>query len=119
MPELMDWAMTASLVGVLAPLVGIPLAIIGLYLRAIRDHQTSKHAELLHRIERVEQSIGEFRKTVSGIERDYATKEEWLRESMSARNQLARMTEMVSKLQAGMEHTESLTTTLLSVVRAE
>ena len=115
----MDWAIMASLVGVLAPLVGIPLAIIGLYLRAIRDHQTSKHAELLHRIERVEQSIGEFRKTVSGIERDYATKEEWLRESMSARNQLARLTEMVSKLQAGMEHTESLTTTLLSVVRAE
>ncbi len=113
----MDLGLMGPLVAVFAPLVGVPLAMITLYLRTIRDHQSERHAELVQRGERVEQALAELRRAVDGFERDYATKEEWLREAMSARQQLARLTEMVSRLQAGVEQTEALTATFLRAVR--
>ena len=48
------WITITAIVGVLAPLVGAPLGVITLYLRAIRDQQTTKHYEMLQRIECLE-----------------------------------------------------------------
>ena len=42
------------------------------------------------------------------MERDYTTKEEWLRESMLARQQLERLTEMVARMQARLEDGDGL-----------
>lgn len=89
--------------GIFSPLVGVPLTAITLYLRAIREHQTTGAAELVHRIERIEQSIRELSRSITEVERDYTTKEEWLRESMHARQQLERLTEMLVKVQAELE----------------
>jgi chromosome segregation ATPase len=99
----MDWGSTAVLVGVLSPLVGAPLTAITLYLRAIREHQTTAAAEVMHRIENLERSIRDLSRAIAEIERDYTTREEWLRESMHARQQLERLAEAMAKVQAELE----------------
>lgn len=104
----MDWGSMAVLVGVLSPLVGVPLTAITLYLRAIREHQTAGAAEVMHRIENVERSIRDLSRSMTDIERDYATKEEWLRESMHARQQLERLTEVMVKVQTELEDSRGL-----------
>ena len=111
------WVIMASVVAVLAPLVGVPLGIITLYLRSIRDQQTTKHYEMLQRIECLETSIRGLSQIVNTFERDYTTKEEWLRESMHARRQLERLTEMVGKLQVSVEHTGDLAAEFLKAVQ--
>jgi archaellum component FlaC len=106
----------ATIVGVLAPLVGLPLGMITLYLRTIRDQQTTKHYEMLQRIECLENSIRGLSHLVNTFERDYTTKEEWLRESMHARRQLEHLTEMVGKLQVSVEHSGDLAAEFLKAV---
>ena len=95
-----DTATLSVLVAILAPLVGAPLAAITFYLRAIRDHQATRYADTLRRIDGVEASIRILTWTVNDFERDYATKEEWLRESLHARRQLERLTEITARLNA-------------------
>jgi hypothetical protein len=104
----MGWEQTAVIVGVLSPLVGVPLGVIGLYLKAIRDHQTTAMAELTHRIEAMETSMRDLLRRSADFEREYATKEEWVRESMLARQQLERLTEMIARIQAELETGQSL-----------
>ena len=113
------WITITAIVGVLTPLVGAPLGVITLYLRAIRDQQTTKHYEMLQRIECLESAIRGLTQTVNTFERDYTTKEEWLRESMHARRQLERLTEMVGKLQVGVEHTSDLAARFLQAVEPQ
>jgi len=100
----MAWQQVGVLVGVLSPLVGIPLMVITVYLRAIRDHQTSTMAELTHRIEAMERSIHDLLRCTADFEREYATKEEWVRESMLARQRLERLTEMVTRIQSDLDN---------------
>ena len=110
------WLVVASVVAVVAPLVGVPLGVITLYLRNIRDQQSSKHSEMLQRIQMLEESIQGMTRMVNAFERDYTTKEEWLRESMHARRQLERLTEMVGKLQVSVEHTGDLAAAVVKAV---
>ncbi len=79
---------TATLLGVLTPLVAVPLTVITFYLRSLREHQISWHAEFIRRVEAVEASTAELRKLLREFERDFTTKEEWLRECMQARRTL-------------------------------
>ncbi len=95
----MTWKEVALLVSVLSPLVGIPLTMITLYLRAIREHQTVITAELTHRVETMETSIRDLSRATAEFEREYATKEEWVRESMLARQRLERLTELVTRIE--------------------
>ncbi len=104
----MGWEQLAALVGVLSPLVGVPLMVITLYLRAIREHQTSTMAEITHRIETMEGSIRDLLRATADFEREYATKEEWVRESMLARQRLERLTEMVTRIEAELENGNGL-----------
>lgn len=96
----MGWEQLGALVGILSPLVGVPLTVITLYLRAIREHQTAGMAEVTHRIETMEASIRDLLRATADFEREYTTKEEWVRESMLARQHLERLTEMVTRIEA-------------------
>ena len=96
----MNWEMTATLVAVLAPLVGVPLSVMTFYLRAIREGQEGRLREIGRRIEMLEQQTRGLEKLVEDVSRDYTTKEEWLRESMLARQQLQRLTEITARLEA-------------------
>jgi len=101
---LMAWEQVGLLVAVLSPLVGIPLTVITLYLRAIREHQTNTMSEVTHRIETMEASVRDLLRCTAAFERDYTTKEEWVRESMLARQRLERLTEMVTRIQSDLEN---------------
>ncbi len=92
------WETIGTLLTVLTPLVAVPLTMITFYLRSLREHQVSWHVELVRRIESVEVAAVELRKTLGEFERDYTTKEEWLRESMHARRMLEQLTEMTVRL---------------------
>jgi hypothetical protein len=100
----MSWEQIAVLVGVLSPLVAVPLMVITLYLRAIREHQTTTMAEMTHRIETMEASIRDLLRSTAEFEREYTTKEEWVRESMIARQGLERLTEMVARIETDLSN---------------
>jgi len=104
----MSWEQLALLVVVLSPLVGVPLTVISLYLRAIRDHQTSTTTEMANRIETMDASIRDLLKSKADFEREYTTKEEWVRESMLARQRLERLMEMVTRIETEFESVKIL-----------
>lgn len=104
----MNWEQTAVIVGAMSPLVGVPLVMITLYLRAIREHQTQGIAGVAHRIETIEVAIRDLLRSTSEFDREFATKEEWVRESMLARQGLERLTEMVTRIQTELENGQSL-----------
>ena len=87
---------TGTLLGILTPLVAVPLTVITFYLRSLREHQVTWHGELIRRVEAVEASAVDLRKTLSAFERDYTTKEEWLRENMAAHHHLEQMAQDVA-----------------------
>ena len=92
-----------TILGVIAPLVAVPLTIITFYLRSLRDHQLSWHGEFIRRVENVEASIANLRKILCEYERDYTTKEEWLREYMHARRSLEQVTETTVRIETTMQ----------------
>ena len=100
----MSWEQAGLVVGVLSPLVGAPLIVITLYLRAIREHQTATMAEINHRVQTIEAALHDLLKSTADFEREYATKEEWVRESMVARQRLEKLTEMVTRIQTELEN---------------
>ncbi len=114
----MNWQMAATLVAVLAPLVGVPLSVMTLYLRAIREDQASRGRDTTRRIETLEQQARGLEKILDQTARDYTTKEEWLRESMLARQQLQRLTEMVAHMQARLEDGQGLVAHLARATQA-
>lgn len=94
---------SGTLLVVLTPLVAVPLTVITFYLRSLREHQVTWHGELVRRFETVEAATVDLRKLVSEFERDYTTKEEWLRECMHARRVLEKLRETTVRLDATME----------------
>jgi len=114
----MDWETTATLVAVLGPLVGVPMSVMTIYLRAIRDQQADRDREKTNQLRGLQEQIRNVEKQVEGIERDYTTKEDWLRESMLARKQLERLTEMVARMQARLEDSDGLAAQLAKATGA-
>jgi len=108
LPTAIDFSTLSVLVAILAPLVGVPLTVVTFYLRAIRDHQATRYADTLQRIDAIEGSIRDLTYNISEFERDYTTKEEWLRESLHARRQLDHLTEMTARVQAEIENSHAL-----------
>ena len=98
-----SWEFGGAAAAALAPLVAVPLAAITFYLRSLREHQVVRHAELVRRFELLESVTSLIRTSVAAFERDYTTKEEWLRECMFARGRAERLAETVARLQARLE----------------
>ena len=94
-----DWPTAAAIVAVAAPLVAVPLTVVTFYLKALREHQISRQDELARRIEALDESAGAARQAVVEVQRDYTTKEEWLRENMAARRHLERLLAAVTRLE--------------------
>ena len=97
------------LLTILTPLVAVPLTVITFYLRSLREHQLSRYAELARRIEQVEGGRADMQGQIKNFERDYATKEEWLRECMGARRTLEQLTQTTVRIETLLENT-ALTT---------
>ena len=60
--------------------------------------------ELARRIQTMEGSIHELVRSTADFEREYTTKEEWVRESMYARQRLERLTELATRIQVELEN---------------
>ena len=94
---------TGALLTILTPLFAVPLTVITFYLRSLREHQVCWHAELIRRVEAIEASVLDLRKAFGEFERDYTTKEEWLRECMLARRTLEQLTETTVRIETRMQ----------------
>lgn len=94
---------TAGIVlSVVSPLVAVPLTILTFYLRSLREHQMTRHADVVREVESIRAATVELRKALAEIERDYTTKEEWLRECMDARRALERLSRSTVRMEATM-----------------
>jgi len=91
---------------VLAPLVGVPLAAITFYLRALREQGTGRLGELGRRVDRLDQAVAELARRLDDVNRDFTTKEEWIRESMLARSERQWLTQAVARMQSSDEATK-------------
>lgn len=91
---------SAALLAVFAPLVAVPLSVITFYLRSIRETQVSRHAELVRRTELLEHAVEQLRRNVADVQRDYTSKEEWLRECMLARHSIDKLRERAARCDA-------------------
>jgi chromosome segregation ATPase len=88
--------------------VAVPLTMITFYLRSLREQQSERQASLSHRLDSLEAHTDDLRSRMIEFERGYATKEEWLRELISARGQLDRLKEQTIRLEAAMLATPRL-----------
>ncbi|MCG3138871.1 MAG: hypothetical protein HJJLKODD_02740 [Phycisphaerae bacterium] len=104
----MDWSQMAVVASVLVPLVGVPLALITMYLRSINDFQVQRYAEIEQRLGSLYESHHLVEQMVREYERNYTTKEEWLREAMHARQQLEKLTDLVTRIQVELENGQGL-----------
>jgi len=95
-----DWGQTGPLVAVLTPLVGVPLAAVTFYLRALREQHTEALTDLARRVDRLETRADALRQGLADAARDSATKEEWIRENLLARDERRRLSEAVTRLHA-------------------
>ncbi len=110
MAQGLDWQLVGTIVGALSALVGVPLTAIVFYLRTIREDQRTVQANMAGRVDRIEAECRRIEASVDKIEREYTPREEWLRETMLARSQLGRLTELLARLQAEMETSRALAT---------
>ena len=104
----LNWQLGGTVIGALSALVGVPLTAIVLYLRAIREDQHTMQADLARRVDKIEAECRRIEQAVDQIERGYTPKEEWVRETMLARKQLGRLTELMARLQAELESSHAL-----------
>ena len=94
------WESTGAILTVATPLVAVPLTVITFYLRSLRDHQVTWHAQMLRRVEASESATTDLRRTLMEWEREYTTKEEMLRESMHTRRVLENLSESTVRIEA-------------------
>ena len=103
-----DWRTLAAIIATMVPLLGLPLAIITLYLKTIRDYQVGRCEGIEDRLSHLDAAFHDVTRQVGEFERDFTTKEEWLREAMHARRQLEKLTELVTRIQADIENGHGL-----------
>ena len=92
------------ILSVVTPLVAVPLTMITFYLRSLREHQVSRHADLARKVDALDVAMVTLRQTITDFERDYTTKEEWLRECMLARSTLLQLGEKAIRLETELQH---------------
>jgi hypothetical protein len=90
----------AAVLAVAAPLVAVPLTVITFYLRSLREHQLTAQSQLERRVEACENLAAGLQRSLAERDRDFATKEEWLRETMYARRMLDDLREAVARLES-------------------
>ncbi len=103
----MMWESIGTMLAVLTPIIGVPLAAITFYLRSLREHLVRGQEQLVRRVEAIERATIDIRRTAAEIERDYTSKDEWLRECMHTRRLLERLIEVTVRLDATMQGSAS------------
>jgi len=97
------WEWGGTYLTVLTPLVAVPLTVLTFYLRGLRDQQVKWYGEGLRRFEGIDATVAQLRLSLADVVRDYATKEEWLRECMHARRKIEQLTEAAVRLETTLD----------------
>jgi len=92
---------------VMTSIVAIPLTMITFYLRSLREQNQSWQSEFDRRMSVVESGVTQLRDGFAELERDYATKEEWLRECMYARRMIQQLLESTVRLETVVDKEKS------------
>lgn len=98
----------AALAVVVGTLVGAPLTVMILYLKAIRDQHATRVADCLRRVEDLDAGLQSVAESLGDLQRDAATKEEWIRENMWVRGQVERLSAALSRCEQDRESVEPL-----------
>jgi len=104
----LDLPGVATLLAVLAPMLGLPLGIMSFYLRGLRDEQTRRAAHTDRCVQRTQAEVDRLSHGLHAIARTYTTKEEWLRESMLARRRLETLMETTARIEATVSQSNAL-----------
>ena len=112
------WQLITAMIATVSALVGAPLGAILFYLRAIREDQHARQAAVDQRLGALESDLRQLQHAVDDLERNYTTKEEWIRETMLARQQLERLSELMARIQAELEQSRGLATQFLRATNA-
>jgi hypothetical protein len=92
-----------GLLAVLGPLLAVQVTVVIFYLRSLREHQVTRDDELSRRMVILEDHVEQSQLRVADIERGYATKEEWLRECMLARQQIDQLMQTMVRVETELE----------------
>jgi septation ring formation regulator EzrA len=96
----MPLEMIATLVAILGTMTAAPVTLVVIFLKSMHEAQAARHHELSRQIERTGERVGRLTEEVAAVQRNYATKEEWLRESLLVREALQSTRESLARLEA-------------------
>lgn len=113
-----DWQLIGTLLGAAAAIIGVPLSAMVLYLKAIREDQRAFQTQMLQRAAKIEADCDRVDQELDRVRARYTTRDEWMRESMVVRSQLARLTELMARLQAELESSRGLATQFVRATHA-
>ena len=94
---------SGALLTVVTPLITVPLTAMIFFVRSLRDQQRTSQSALAGRIDSVEEAVDHVRRTTFEFYRDFAGKEEWLRECMIARRSLEQLSATTVRLETHLQ----------------
>jgi hypothetical protein len=97
------WESAGTMAAVVVPLVSVPLTVLTFHLRSLRESQDARIAEIRERLQANEQRLADCRSGLCDVQRNYVTKEDWLRELLAARRRLEDLTEAVVRCRTVVE----------------
>lgn len=113
----MSWDQMAVLIGVVVAVVGGPLSAMVFYLKGIRDSQTQLRNDIEANIDEIKKDQAALERRIGYVERDFTTREEFVREIGLARRQQEKMTDIMIAVQGKLETQSNLTAQLTAMGR--
>lgn len=85
---------------IITPLIAIHMAVMTFYIKSLRQQHQSNFDDVTRRIERVAKNVESLSRRIADHERHFTAKEDWLRESMLARQNIEQLTRTIAHLDA-------------------
>lgn len=97
--DTINWTELGILGGTFVPLLALPLALIGQYIKTLHEQQIKRADDLKERIGQLSSEMHTVTKLVHDFERHYTTREDWLRELEQQRAQMDKLTTLATSIQ--------------------
>lgn len=98
LPLAETWSTESLIAGIITPFIAIHMGAMTFYLRNLRNQHQSNFNDVTRRIENVAKKVESMSRRITDHERHFTAKEDWLRESMLARQNIERLTESIAHL---------------------
>lgn len=94
------WSTETLIAGLITPLIAIHMGVMTFYIRSLRDQHQSSFDDVTRRLENVAKNVERLSRRIADHERHFTAKEDWLRESMLARQNIEKLTRSITHIQA-------------------